>query len=126
MEKKEERNQRLMLASFVTCILISLVAITLGGLLIFASYELPLFEGIEGIEDQNNSKMMYFTCLAIGSLFITAGAMLAWISLDLGLLLWGSQKAKEGKFICWYHKFVFHEWKILVSEDGSSTKSDRS
>ena len=126
MEKKEERNQRLMLASFVTCTLISLVAITLGGLLIFASYELPLFEGIEGIEDQNNSKMMYFTCLAIGSLFITAGALLAWISLDLGLLLWGSQKAKEGKFICWYHKFVFHEWKILVSEDGSSTKSDRS
>ena len=126
MEKKEERNQRLMLASFVTCILISLVAITLGGLLIFASYELPLFEGIEGIEDQNNSKMMYFTCLAIGSLFITAGALLAWISLDLSLLLWGSQKAKEGKFICWYHKFVFHEWKILVSEDGSSAKSDRS
>ena len=98
----------------------------LGGLLIFASYELTLIKGIEAIEDQNNLKMMYLTCLAIGSLFITAGALLAWISLDLGLLLWGSQKAKEGKFICWYHKFVFHEWKILVSEDGSSAKSDRS
>ena len=126
MDKKEKRNQPMMLASFVTCISISLVAITLGGLLIFASYEVPLIEGIEEIEEQNITKMMYFTCLAIGSLFITAGALLAWISLDLGLLLWGSQKAKEGKFICWYHKFVFHEWKILVSEDGSSTKSDRS
>ena len=124
MEKKEERNQRLMLASFVTCILISLVAITLGGLLIFASYELPLFEGIEGIEDQNNSKMMYFTCLAIGSLFITAGALLAWILLDLGLLLWGSQKAKEGKFICWYHKFVFHQWTRLLEESQSLVSED--
>merc|ERR1739848_486974 len=105
-----------MLASFVTCISISLVAITaitLGGLLIFASYELTLIEGIEAIEHQNNSKMMYFTCLAIGSIFITAGALLAWIFLDLGLLQWGSQN----------DKFVFHEWKILVSEDRSSTKS---
>ena len=124
MEKKEERNQRLMLASFVTCILISLVAITLGGLLIFASYEVPLIEGIEEIEEQNITKMMYFTCLAIGSLFITAGALLAWISLDLGLLLWGSQKAKEGKFICWYHKFVFHQWTRLLEESQSLVSED--
>ena len=80
MDKKEKRNQPMMLASFVTCISISLVAITLGGLLIFASYEVPL---MEGIEEQNNTKMMYFTCLAIGSLFIVAGALLAWISVKL-------------------------------------------
>ena len=83
MDKKEKRNQPMMLASFVTCIWISLVAITLGGLLIFASYEVPLMEGIEEIEEQNNTKMMYFTCLAIGSLFIVAGALLAWISVKL-------------------------------------------
>ena len=83
MDKKEKRNQPMMFASFVTCILISLVAITLGGLLIFASYEVPLIEGIEEIEEQNITKMMYFTCLAIGSLFIVAGALLAWISVKL-------------------------------------------
>ena len=127
MEKKKERNHPMMLGLFVTCISTSLVAIALGGMLIAASYELPLFDGLEGIgqDQENNVKLMYYSCLIIGSIFIVSGTLLAWIALDLGIILWGSQKAKEGRFICWYHKFVFQQWQTLVT-DGLCTNSSSS
>ena len=126
MEKKKEKNNPMMFGLFVNYISTSLMAITLGGILIAASYELPLFHGIGQDQDkENNAKLVYYSFLVFGSIFIVAGALLAWIALDLGIILWGSQKAKEGRFICWYHKFVFQQWQTLVT-DGLSTNSSSS
>merc|ERR1712141_424386 len=111
---------------FVTVVSSSLLSFAVGGMLIGSTYEYALVEAIPG-QNEESMDLLYPACIAIGSIFMIVATLLAWIAINLGILLWGSPKTKEGRYISWYHKVVIEDWKTALGDgkidDSSSNKS---